>query len=176
MPPTPLSIKELKVNECVPGFNVTGYFTPVESDYVNNNKNNNTKKMAITIEDVGVRTFNAEFINDTKTQGWGKTSEDWYLGYYDNAWHKSSSPLGANDKPLSINSVDTDPRLIPSGSKLIVTTLPRPYNNTVFSADDVDTSTNGKQITIYMGEGKLAEDKISKISENDNIVCLVSQS
>jgi peptidoglycan/xylan/chitin deacetylase (PgdA/CDA1 family)/3D (Asp-Asp-Asp) domain-containing protein len=176
MPPTPLSIKEPKVNECVHGFNVTGYFTPVESDYVNNNKNNNTNKMAITIEDVGVRTFDAQFISDVKNQGWGKTREGWYLGYYDNAWHKSSSPLGANDKPLTENSVATDPRLIPTGSKLIVTTLPRPYNNTVFSADDISTSTNGKQITIYMGEGKLAEDKISKIRGNDNTVCLVSQS
>ena len=176
MPPTPLSIKELKVNECVPGFNVTGYFTPVESDYVNNNKNNNTKKMAITIEDVGVRTFNAQFISDVQTQGWGKTPEGWYLGYYDDAWHRSSSPLGANDKPLSVNSVATDPRLIPTGSKLIVTTLPRPYNNTVFSADDISTSTNGKQIDIYMGDGKLAQSKISKIRGNDNNVCLVSQS
>jgi peptidoglycan/xylan/chitin deacetylase (PgdA/CDA1 family)/3D (Asp-Asp-Asp) domain-containing protein len=169
-----LSIKELKANECVPGFNVTGYFTPVESDY--NNNNNNTKKMTITIEDVGEKTFNAQFITDVKTQGWGKTLEGWYLGFYDNAWHKSLSPLGANDKPLAVNSVATDPRLIPSGSKLIVTTLPRPYNNTVFSADDISTSTNGKQINIYVGEGKLAEDKISKIRGNDNNVCLVSQS
>jgi len=175
MPPLP-SIKEHKVNECVHGFNVTGYFTPVESDYVNNNKNNNTNKMAITIEDDGVGTFDAQFISDLKNQGWGKTLEGWYLGFYDNAWHKSLSPLGANDKPLTENSVATDPRFIPIGSKLNVTTLPRPYNNTLFSADDISTSTNGKQITIYMGEGKLAEDKISKIRGNDNTVCLVSQS
>jgi 3D (Asp-Asp-Asp) domain-containing protein len=174
MPPP--SIKELNANECVPGFNVTGYFTPVESDYNNNNNNNNTKNMTITIQDVGEKIFNAQFISDVKNQGWGKTSEDWYLGYYDKAWHKSSSPLGANDKPLAVNSVATDPRLIPSGSKLVVTNLPRPYNNTVFSADDISTSTNGKQINIYMGEGKLAEDKISKIRGNDNNICLVSQS
>ena len=46
----------------------------------------------------GRKTFDAQCISDVKTQGSGKTSEDWYRGYYDNARHTSSSLLGANGK------------------------------------------------------------------------------
>jgi 3D (Asp-Asp-Asp) domain-containing protein len=168
MPPPP--IKELKTNECATGFDTTGYFTPVESDY----NNTNTKKMVISVEGVGQKTLNAQFISDVQIQGWGKTTEGWYLGYYDNAWHKSSSPLGSTGRPLSANSVTTDPRVIPTDSKLIISTLPRPYNNTIFSADDTDISINGKHINIYMGEGKLAQDRTFKITGYNNNVCLVS--
>jgi 3D (Asp-Asp-Asp) domain-containing protein len=120
--------------------------------------------MAIPIGSIGQTAFKSGFINDVKIWGWGKTLEGWYLGYYDNTWHKSSSRLGSTGRPLAANSVTTDPDVIPTGSKLIVSTLPRPYNNTIFLADDTNTSINGKHINIYMGEGKLAQDRTFKIT------------
>ena len=153
-------------NVCMSGFNVTGYYTPVESDY------HGINKVTVNIVNIGEKKFDTEFIRDVKIEGWGKTGEGWYIGYYNGNWVKSAMPLDVHGNPLTTySSVAVDSKVIPQGAKVLIPTLMLPYKKTIFLAKDVGGSITGKHIDIYTGEGKLAQLKTLSITTNDNVVC-----
>ncbi len=149
--------------QCSTGWYVTGYFTPVESDYTG-------ATQAVTVAGKSY-TFNAAFLKTVKTEGWGKTTMGKYIGYYDNSWHFASSPLDAYDHPLSTSTVAVDPSLFKAGAKIQITSLPQGYSTKVFSATDIGTGVSGKHIDVYTGEGKAAEAMTYKITGTNNTVC-----
>jgi peptidoglycan/xylan/chitin deacetylase (PgdA/CDA1 family)/3D (Asp-Asp-Asp) domain-containing protein len=155
------------IHNCTNGWNITGYFTPIERDYVS------LKKEIISVQGVGNIGFNSEFLSDVTTEGWGKTNLGWYLGFYDNAWHKSYDPLSANGQPLRIGMVATDPSVISTGSLLSSITLPYPWNLQTFKATDAGPGVRGKHIDVYTGEGKVAQTNTIKITGQGKMVCFV---
>jgi 3D (Asp-Asp-Asp) domain-containing protein len=154
------------------GWRITGYFTPLETDYASE------KMREIEIKDVGAEKFDTDFLDtvfDEKKgwgEGWGKTRFGWYLGYYDGNWHRSQAPLDAYNQPLQPNSVAVDNSLIPSQSKVKIPALPGKFGQMIFIANDVGVTVHGKHIDVYCGEGKDAERQMDEITfeEDEELV------
>jgi 3D (Asp-Asp-Asp) domain-containing protein len=152
---------------CSDGWKITGYFTPIETDYTSK------ETTEVDIKGLGKMTFNAEFVkvvfDEEKGfgEGWGKTSMGWYLGNYDNTWHKSTDPLDSNNTALQANSIAVDNALIPFGSKVRMPGLPGANGSRLFIANDVGVTVHGKHIDIYTGEGKEAEREMYRVTFED---------
>ncbi len=156
--------------ECSGGWRVTGYFTPIETDY------DSTGTHEIEIKNVGKMKFNVEFLKTVFDEdagfgeGWGKTRFGWYLGNYNGAWHKSDDPLDANNSPLQTNSVAVDNSVIPNDSAVKIPGLPDKFGKETFVANDVGVTVHGKHIDVYTGEGKEAEQMMYRVTfEDDNL-------
>ncbi len=108
-------------------------------------------------------------------EGWGKTKLGWYIGYYDNTWHKSSSPLTSSGQPLTIGIVATDPRVIHPHASISISSLPPPWNLTTYIAADTGGGVTGKHIDVFTGEGKMAQAKTFEVTGNEKIVCLLHE-
>jgi len=153
---------------CSDGWRITGYFTPVESDYTS------TEMVDIDIRGLGKMSFNAEFIkvvfNDDEGygEGWGKTRFGWYLGEYNGRWHKADAPLDANDKPLEPDTVAVDNKLIPAGSVVSIPNLPGDLGKLEFKSNDVGVSVHGKHIDVYTGEGRDARRKMYRFTYEED--------
>ncbi|MDQ3799914.1 MAG: 3D domain-containing protein [Acidobacteriota bacterium] len=157
---------------CSDGWRVTGYYTPFESDF------NSAEREKIKVENVGNLKFNKEFLLEIYNkqecerggdcgEGWGKTKLGWYLGYYDDKWHKSQAPLDANGNPLSLNSIAVDRNQIPANSKVTVSGIPSPFAERIYTANDVGLSVLGKHVDIYCGEGTQAKQSMYDITRNE---------
>lgn len=163
--PAPATTTPPTTNQCSTGWYVTGYFTPIESDY-------SGATQAVTVAGTSY-TFNSAFLTEVKTEGWGKTHLGNYIGYYDNKWHFANAALDAHDTPLKTDAVAIDPSLIAFGTKMTISTLPQGYGTKVFTASDIGTAITGKHIDVYTGEGSAAEAMTYKITGNNNTVCTV---
>lgn len=157
--------------ECSDGWRITGYFTPLETDY------NSPEMREVEIKTVGKMSFNVDFLNTVFDEekgygeGWGKTRFGWYLGNYDGAWHKSDAPLDANNAPLETNSVAVDNAVIPNGSSVLIPGLPDVFGKEKFIANDVGVTVHGKHIDVYTGEGKEAEKEMYRVTfEDENLL------
>lgn len=156
--------------ECSEGWRITGYFTPIETDY------DSTETKEIEIKNFGTENFNTDFLrvvfDEDKGwgEGWGKTRFGWYVGYYDGEWHKSDAPLDSNNQPLQTNSVAVDNSIIPYDSVVQFPGLPDEYGEKTFIANDVGVTVHGKHIDVYTGEGKEAEREMYRVTfEDDNL-------
>jgi 3D (Asp-Asp-Asp) domain-containing protein len=154
---------------CSEGWRITGYFTPIETDYTS------VETIEIDILGVGKMSFNAEFVrtvfdeDEGYGEGWGKTRFGWYLGNYNGHWHKSDAALDAHNSPLKTNSIAVDNSLIPNNSTVTIPGLPDEYGKTGFISNDVGVTVHGKHIDIYTGEGKDAEREMYRVTfEDDN--------
>jgi 3D (Asp-Asp-Asp) domain-containing protein len=154
---------------CSEGWRITGYFTPVETDY------SSGETTEVEINGVGKMSFDAEFVRTVFDEqkgfgeGWGKTRFGWYLGNFDGGWHKSGEPLDAHNSPLKTNSIAVDNSLIPNDSIVEIPGLPGEYGHEKFVANDVGVTVHGKHIDIYTGEGKDAEREMYRVTfEDDN--------
>jgi hypothetical protein len=122
------AVKSAANFSCSDGWRITGYYTPVETDFAS------TETREVEIHGPGretiKETFNAEFLktvfddNEGFGEGWGKTRFGWYIGEYNGRWHKADAPLDANDKPLQPDSVAVDNSVIPAGSTVTIPELP----------------------------------------------------
>ena len=152
---------------CSDGWRITGYFTPIETDY------SSAGTTEIDISGVGKMQFNSEFVrvvfDDEQGfgEGWGRTRFGWYLGNYDGSWHKAADPLDANNSPLKANSVAVDNSLIPNDSAVMIPDLPGELGETAFVANDVGVTVHGKHIDVYTGEGKEAERAMYRVTFED---------
>lgn len=150
--------------DCSDGWRITGYFTPVETDY------SSPEMVDVNIHGIGKMSFNAEFIkvifNDDEGygEGWGKTQYGWYLGNYDGHWHVADAPLDANDKPLEANTVAVDNRIIPAGSIVSIPNLPGDLGKLEFKSNDVGVTVHGKHIDVYTGEGRDARRRMYRFT------------
>lgn len=151
-------------SNCSTHWYITGYFTPVESDY-------SGKFITVTVNGYPYK-FKEDFLSEIKIEGWGKTLSGKYLGWYGDSFHLSDFPLDVTGSKLGLRAVAVDPVLIPPNSAITIPTLLPPWNDLVFVASDVGTSIVGKHIDVYTGEGKDARDETFRITGHDNIVCL----
>jgi 3D (Asp-Asp-Asp) domain-containing protein len=162
---------ELSTMNCSDGWRITGYYTPIESDFATPE----TREVEIqgpnhtTIKE----SFNAEFLTtifDERQgfgEGWGKTRFGWYLGNYNGAWHKADAPLDAHDRPLQPDAVAVDPTVIPAGSTVTIPDLPGDLGKLVFESTDVGVSVHGKHVDVYTGEGREARRRMYMFTYED---------
>ncbi len=148
---------------CSSDWYITGYFTPVESDYSGD-------FIKFTFDDY-IKHFRSDFLADVKIEGWGKTRMGDYVGWYDNSFHLSDMALDMHGDELLVGFVAVDTVLIEQKTKLSIPTLPSPWNELLFTASDIGPSITGKHIDVYTGEGKQAELETFRITGTDNEVC-----
>ena len=154
--------------DCSDGWRITGYFTPIETEY----KSPETRE--IDVKGAGKMTFNSEFLrvvfdeDEGYGEGWGKTRFGWYLGNYGGAWHKADAPLDADNSPLKTNSVAVDKSLIPTDSIVTIPGLPGEFGRETFIANDVGVTVHGKHIDVYTGEGNAAGREMYRITFEDD--------
>jgi 3D (Asp-Asp-Asp) domain-containing protein len=151
-------------SDCSPNWYITGYFTPVESDYA-------SRFIDVNIDKISYK-FRESFVDEIKTEGWGKTLSGKYLGWFDDSFHISEFPLDAAGNNLELHTVAIDPSVISPNSRIMIPTLPPPWDKVVFLASDVGTAIIGKHIDVYAGEGKDAREETFRITGQGNIVCL----
>ena len=155
-------------SRCSDGWYITGYFVPREDELPGDDEQ-------IEVQRVGTLTFSSEFLNHTRTEGWGITRFGWALGYYGGGWHRSDSgPLDASGKPLSEGVIAIDRSLIPSGSQVQISTLPSPWGSETFRASDVGVGIDGQHIDVFTGTGSAAEQETFRITSENNRVCVTS--
>lgn len=148
---------------CSSDWYITGYFTPVEDDYAG-------ELIGISLNNK-TQYFKSDFVSVIKTEGWGKTNSGVYLGWYDESFHISDSPLDSHGGILLVPSIAVDSELIKQKTDLIIPKLPYPWNEIIFESSDIGPSIKGKHIDVYTGEGKAAELETFKITGAGNDVC-----
>jgi len=158
--------------KCTKGWYITGYFTPIESDY------NGSKQLISVITPTSVaqeRTFYSSFLHEVQIEGWGRTLAGDYIGLVtnDKQWHSAANPTGASGEPLMQHTVAVDPNIVKMGQKLVVPTLPAPWNTTTLTAADVGPDIKGKHLDVFTGEGKSSGKETRRITGYDNQVCLL---
>lgn len=165
----------VEIESCSAGWYITGYTTPVEAEFGGLNKVvdiNDWEKSEVTR-----RSLKASFLDAVEKQGWGKTLNGDYIGYWDDKYHGPSPfPLDSQGNELSPGRVAVDRSLIPHGMNVIIPTLPFKWNETIFLASDVGPSIVGKHIDVYTGEGSAADAESRKITTRGNMVCTVFRS
>jgi 3D (Asp-Asp-Asp) domain-containing protein len=153
---------------CSEDWRITGYFTPVETDY------DFGQMTEVEVGQLGKMSFDSEFLRTVFDEdkgygeGWGKTRFGWYLGNYRGTWHKADAPLDANNSPLKTNSVAVDNTLIPNNSTVSIPGLPDQFGKTDFVANDVGVTVHGRHIDIYTGEGKDAQREMYRVTFEDD--------
>jgi 3D (Asp-Asp-Asp) domain-containing protein len=144
------------------GWYVTGYFTPVESDYGGSNE-------TISVDGEWYDA-NTNFLYAVETQGWGRTNMGYYIGWFNDGWHFSDVPLDANNRPLLVGAVAVDPAYVPLGSNISIPSLPQGFGGSAFTATDIGPGIVGKHIDVYAGEGSSAENLAYALT-GTNTVC-----
>jgi 3D (Asp-Asp-Asp) domain-containing protein len=154
---------------CSEGWYITGYYVPQEGELPG-------APEEINVERVGNLTFSQEFLNETRTEGWGITRYSWALGYYSGGWHRSDrGPLDASGNLLVEGAVAIDRSLIPPGAEVQISTLPSPWSSKTFRATDVGVGIVGQHIDVFTGMGRTAEEETFRITSNNNRVCFASK-
>ena len=151
-------------SDCSSDWYITGYFTPVESDYFGD-----FQEIAVSDE---IKQFRSDFLSVVKTEGWGKTISGEYVGWYDDSFHISDAALDSHGEPLLVQYVAVDSEIIKQKTNLIIPNLPSPWNEMIFKSSDVGPSIKGKHIDVYVGEGKQAELETFRITSTENDVCI----
>ena len=154
-------------SDCSAEWYITGYFTPIESDY--------SGKFINIMIDGKQNKYRQDFVTEIKTEGWGRTISGDYLGWYDGSFHLSDNPLDSEGNTLVLNAIAIDISVIPVNSELTIPSLPSPWDEVVFVGSDIGTAIIGKHIDVYTGEGKSALDEAYRITGNDNVVCLEAE-
>jgi 3D (Asp-Asp-Asp) domain-containing protein len=155
-------------SSCSDGWYITGYYVPRENELPGDAE-------PIDVERVGNLSFSEEFLNETRTEGWGITRFGWALGYYGGGWHRSDSgSLDASGKALSDGAIAIDRSLIPSGAQVQISTLPNPWGSKTFRASDIGVGITGQHIDVFTGTGSAAEQETFRITSENNRVCVAS--
>ena len=156
-----------KFSNCSSDWYITGYFTPIESDY-------SGYFMKVQVDN-NERNYRSDFLDEIRIEGWGRTLSDDYLGWYYNSYHLSDYPLDAKGNKLVVQSVAVDPYQIniyeKNETKLIIPNLPSPWNEVIFIPSDMGPAIVGKHIDVYTGEGQQAKLETERITGDDNKVC-----
>ncbi|MDH3277699.1 MAG: 3D domain-containing protein [Nitrosopumilus sp.] len=152
-----------KFNDCSPGWDITGYYIPLESDYEGD--------FFSIIIDGESRDFREDFIDSIMIEGWGKTLSGDYLGWYSNSFHINDNAVDADGNPLVVGIVAVDTSIVDPNTNLIIPTLPDPWNEFIFLSSDVGSGVIGKHIDVFTGVGNMAEQETFQITSSGNTVC-----
>ena len=155
---------ESSLTNCSTSWYVTGYYTPVESDY--------SGDLKMVVADDNIRQFKSDFLVDVKLEGWGRTLSGDYLGWYHNSYHLSDAALDLKGNELVIQSTAVDLFVLEHGTSFMITTLPHPWNEVIFKASDIGPSIKGKHIDVFTGEGEQAELETKRITGYSNELCI----
>ena len=150
-------------NACSDQWRITGFYTPVETDFTQH------LLKSLTLSNGQQHRLNAEFVKVVKIEGWGKTRFAWYLGYYNNQWHRNKKPLNAKGKPLVKGIVAVDNSRVRKGAKLVIPGLKEALGFDEFVADDVGSAIKNQHIDIYTGEGNAAKLLTYKITGQQRV-------
>jgi len=151
---------------CSSDWYITGYYTPHEADFSGNKIQIQAEGQTLQVKE--------DFIDEIKTEGWGKASSGKYVGWYDNKFHLENKPLNFHGDKLKIKQVAADPSVLPLGSQITIPDLPEPWNTYTFIVTDVGPSIIGKHIDVYTGEGKKAKNITEKLTSEGQNVCIIS--
>lgn len=154
-------------SDCSTGWYVTGYYTPAEEDY-------HGRYISIPVDGTSYK-FRQDFVEDVKIEGWGKTSSGRYLGWYENGFHFGDVPLDSSGNPLVLGTVAIDKTLIDQNARIVIPTLPRPWDSFIFAGSDVGQAILGKHVDVYTGEGTEALNEAYRITSHNNVVCRYKQ-
>ena len=157
----------IQPQNCSSGWKITGFYTPVESDF------SSPTKSEVIIAGTGKVLLDSQFVKKVRVEGWGRTQQNWYLGYYSGKWHKSEQPLNSLGLPLSIGDVAVDINIIQKGSLIVIPSIQGQFKNIEFKAVDVGSAIVNRHVDIYTGEGKQAKHETWKITGNHQ-VCIKS--
>ena len=156
---------------CNSEWRITGYYTPVESDF---QAEPTAKIVASGIRNLSI---SKSFLEAVQIEGWGKlnTAVDGkkYLGYYGKRWHLSDSALNASGKPLTIGQVAADERMLSPSSEIYIVHAAGILSSGFFIVTDVGSRIRSKHIDVYTGEGKEAEGLTYKVTRNHATVCIL---
>jgi hypothetical protein len=174
---TSLQSKEEKIfdtNGCSKGWDITGYFTPVENDYSGPIQT----LQIISNSQIEERTFFKAFLDDVNVEGWGKTLQGDYIHPDPDNYKWYSAPIAKdalNNKLAEGKTVAVDPDIIEFRTNLAIPTLKEPWNSFTYIALDIGGGVKGKHVDIYTGEGKNAKEETFRLTSNDddNKVCRV---
>ena len=154
---------------CSDGWYITGYYVPREDELPGTAEQ-------ISVVGMGDLSFSQNFLNETRTEGWGITRFGWALGFYSNAWHRSDAgALDSSGKVLIVGTIAVDRSIIPAGSQVQISTLPSPWGSKTLSATDVGNGIVGQHIDIFTGTGATAEQETFRITSNNNRVCFATR-
>lgn len=155
-------------SSCSEGWYITGYSVPREDELPG-------PAEQIDVERLGNMSFSSEFLEETRTEGWGITRFGWALGTYGGKWHRSDSgPLDASGKLLTDGAIAIDRSVIPSGAQVQISTLPSPWGAKTFRASDIGVGITGQHIDVFTGTGKDAEQETFRITSENNRVCVTN--
>lgn len=167
-----VSEKVFKPESCTDGWYVTGYFTPDERDYDGEMK-------TVTVVGLGnaktaQRSFSEDFLGVVNKEGWGLTKQGDYIGAWSGKyWGPRDFAADSRGSPLVIKSIAVDTSVIPHGKNVMIPTLPKPWNEFIFTATDIGaTSVRGNHIDVFTGEGREAEQETFRLTGMNNIVCV----
>ena len=153
---------------CTVGWNVTGYFTPVETDY-------SGPTQSITVNGT-LRTFYSSFLTSVQVEGWGQTKAGDFVSYATGLYFAAKAPENSLGDPLKLGDAAVDFAVVQAGTNFTIPTLPSPWNTTKLSADDSGAGIVGHHIDVYTGLGATAEQETYRITESNQTVCqLVGQ-
>lgn len=160
----PASSSSFGMGQCSDGWYITGYFTPHESDY-------SGPEESVMVQGAPYA-FNAAFLKEIKTEGWGKTRLGNYIGHYDDSWHFSDAAMDANGKALKEDAIAIDPDVIGFNKKVTIPTLPLGWGEKIFVTSDIGWGVRGKHIDVYTGEGTAAQEVTFTITGQNQRVCI----
>ncbi len=153
---------------CTAGWNVTGYYTPVETDYTGTTQ-------SVTVNGT-LRTFYSSFLTSVQVEGWGQTKVGDYVSYANGLYTAAKAPENSLGDPLKLGDAAVDFAVVQAGTNFTIPTLPSPWNTTKLSADDSGAGIVGHHVDIYTGLGATAEQETFRITESNQTICqLVGQ-
>jgi hypothetical protein len=88
---------------CTTSWYITGYFTPLESDYLG-------KTTQIPIDN-NTKQYKIDFLDDVKIEGWGKLTSGQYIGWYEDSFHIENESKDFQGNQLVINTSDVGPSI-----------------------------------------------------------------
>jgi hypothetical protein len=156
---------QTRQNSCQEDWYITGYFLPIETEFHDDSEQ-------IQVEGQ-TREFKMDFVNSIKSEGWGRTNDGDYLGWYGNEFHLSEFPLDYFGNELVVGTIAVDPKFIEFDTKILIPSLVEPWNEIILIAADVGPSINEKHIDVYTGEGKEAEKETMRITGYNNSICFI---
>lgn len=163
-----------KTEWCERGWYVTGYFVPDERDY-----SGDPVAVRVANIDTGLETplsLKKDFLTVVSREGWGLASDGKYVGGWDGKfWGPENLAYDSRGNELVVGTVAVDVSVIPHGKKIVIPTLPEPWNKVVFNASDVgNAGVRGKHVDVFTGSGRGAEDETFRITGDGNVVCVGS--
>ena len=152
---------------CSPGWKVTGYHVPVQTD-------SQPPLQTILVKGHGSATFPASFLPKVDMEGWAQTSDGWFLGHENGEYFRSDFPLNAHGKALRVgHSMAAALGILKQGTLVQLPDAPSPWNSYVFTIDDVGDPKviAGQHVDVFTGTGEAAHANTFKIDNTSERLC-----